>query len=161
MLYHTTWLISKLDPLKYIFEKPSLSGRLFEFPDEDLMAILQDENKEPVREVWKIFFDEASNIMRHGIGAVLISPEENYYPCTIRLDFNYRNNVTEYEACIIGLQMAIEKKIKTLKVYGDLTLVIYQLKGKWEARDLKLMLYQKHITSLMKHFKEIQFQHVP
>ena len=27
MLYHTTWLIAKLDPIKFIFEKPSLSGR--------------------------------------------------------------------------------------------------------------------------------------
>ena len=28
MLYHTTWLIARLDPTKYIFEKPSLSGRI-------------------------------------------------------------------------------------------------------------------------------------
>ena len=28
MLYQTTWLISKLDPIKYIFEKPSLLGRI-------------------------------------------------------------------------------------------------------------------------------------
>ena len=28
MLYHTTWLIAKLDPIKYIFEKPSLSKRI-------------------------------------------------------------------------------------------------------------------------------------
>ena len=28
MLYHTTWLIAKLDPIKVIFEKPSLSERI-------------------------------------------------------------------------------------------------------------------------------------
>ena len=28
MLYHTTWFIAKLDPIKFIFEKPSLSGRI-------------------------------------------------------------------------------------------------------------------------------------
>ena len=28
MLYHTTWLIARLDHIKYIFEKPSLSGRI-------------------------------------------------------------------------------------------------------------------------------------
>ena len=27
MLCHTTWLITKIDPIKYIFEKPSLSER--------------------------------------------------------------------------------------------------------------------------------------
>ena len=28
MLYHTTWLISKLDPLKFLMEAPALTGRL-------------------------------------------------------------------------------------------------------------------------------------
>ena len=28
MLYHTTWLIARLDPIKYIFEKPSLFKRI-------------------------------------------------------------------------------------------------------------------------------------
>jgi len=28
MLSHTIWLISKMDPLKYIFEKTSLTGRI-------------------------------------------------------------------------------------------------------------------------------------
>ena len=28
MLYHTIWLIARLDPIKYIFEKPSLSERI-------------------------------------------------------------------------------------------------------------------------------------
>ena len=28
MLYHTTWLIAKLDPIKFIFEKPSLFERI-------------------------------------------------------------------------------------------------------------------------------------
>ncbi|RDY12896.1 hypothetical protein CR513_02253, partial [Mucuna pruriens] len=26
MLSHTTWLVSKLDPIKYIFKKPTLTG---------------------------------------------------------------------------------------------------------------------------------------
>ena len=28
MLSHTTWLVSKMDSLKYIFEKPALTGRI-------------------------------------------------------------------------------------------------------------------------------------
>ena len=28
MLSHTTWLVSKMDPVKYIFEKPVLTGRI-------------------------------------------------------------------------------------------------------------------------------------
>ena len=29
MLYYTTGLISHMDPIKYIFEKPALKGKIF------------------------------------------------------------------------------------------------------------------------------------
>ena len=28
MLNYTTWLVSKIDPVKYIFDKPALTGRI-------------------------------------------------------------------------------------------------------------------------------------
>ena len=28
MLYYTTWLVSRMDPIKYIFEKPALIGKI-------------------------------------------------------------------------------------------------------------------------------------
>jgi len=90
-------------------------------------------------------FDGASNAIGHGIGAVLTSPEGNHFPATARLDFRCTNNMAEYEACVLGIQMAIERKVKTLKVYGDSALVIYQLKGEWETRDSKLVLYHDYI----------------
>ena len=39
------------------------------------------------------------------------------------------DNMAEYEACVRGLQAVIEKKIKSLNVYGDSALVICQLNG--------------------------------
>ena len=148
MLYHTTWLIARLDPIKYIFEKPSLFGRIvkwkvwrvwsaitdflaeraneeyepmsFDFPNEDLMAVLQiDEEKTPKEDGWKMYFDGASNALERGVRAELISPKGNYYSFTTKLSFDCTNNVTKYEACVLGLQAAIEKKIKRLNVYSD------------------------------------------
>ena len=129
MLYHTTWLIAKLDPIKFIFEKPSLSERIarwqvllsefdilyvsqkaikgsaiadflveraneeykpmsFDFPDEDLMAILQiEKEKSPEKDGWKMYFDGGSNALRRGVGTVLISPERNHCPFTAKLSF--------------------------------------------------------------------------
>ena len=75
-----------------------------------------------------MYFDGASNVLGHGIDAILISPEGEYCPFTARLNFDYTNNVAEYEACIMGLQAAIDKKVKNLKVYRDSALVIYQLR---------------------------------
>ncbi|RDX63186.1 Retrovirus-related Pol polyprotein from transposon 17.6, partial [Mucuna pruriens] len=41
----------------------------------------------------------------------------------------------KYEACAMGIIMAIEHQVKRLKVFGDSALVIYQLRREWETRD--------------------------
>ena len=87
--------------------------------------------------------------MGRSVGTVLISSEGNHCPFTAKLSFNCTNNVTEYEACVLGLQTAIEKKIKKLTVYEDTALVICQLNGEWETRDSKLMPYQEFIKGLI------------
>ena len=195
MFYHTIWLIARLNPIKYIFNKLSLSGRIarwqvllsefdilyvsqkaikksaiadfltertneeyepmsFDFPDEDLMAVLQiDEEKTPEENGWKMYFDGASNALGHGVETVLISPEGNHCPFTAKLSFDCTNNVVEYEACVLGLQAAIENKIKSLSVYGDSALVIYQLNGEWETKDSKLVPYQESIKKLIEQSK--------
>ena len=78
-----------------------------------------------------MYFDGAFNVLGHGIGAILISPKGKYCPFTARLNSDCTNNVAEYEAYIMGLQAAIAKKVKNLKVYGDSALVIYKLWGDW------------------------------
>ena len=92
------------------------------------MAVSHVEEESSKKSCWKLYFDGASNALGHGIGAVLITPEGEYYLFTAKLDFNCTNNVAEYEAYTIGLQAVIDKGIKALEVYGDLTLVIYQLR---------------------------------
>ena len=170
MLCHTTWLITKIHPGKYIFEKPSLSERVarwqvqlseydiqyvlskaikgsaiadflaeraledykpinFDFPDEDLMAVSHDKKGSSQEIGWKLYFNEASNALGHRIEAVLVTLKGEYCPFTTRLDFNCTNNMAKYEACFMGLPTAIDKRVKELDVYGDLALIIYQLRG--------------------------------
>ena len=96
----------------------------FEFSDEDLLAIFQIEDESTQEDTWKLYFDGVSNALGHEIGVVLISPEGEYCPFIARLNFDNTNNVAEYEACIMGLQAGMAKKVKNLKVYGDSALVI-------------------------------------
>ncbi|KAG8481511.1 hypothetical protein CXB51_026366 [Gossypium anomalum] len=198
MLYHTTWLISKLDPLKYMMESTALNGRMarwqillsefdivyvsqkaikgsaiadflasralqdyeplnFDFPNEELMCIAMIEDS-----LWKLNFDGASNAVGNRIGAVLVSPKGDHYPFTCKSDFDCTNNMAEYEACTMGLQAAIERGIKTLEVYGDFALVIYQLRGEWETRDPKLINYRKVVLgTLLEEFDDITFNYLP
>ncbi|XP_050897804.1 uncharacterized protein LOC127104675 [Lathyrus oleraceus] len=207
MMCHTTLLISKMDPIKYIFEKPAQTGRLahwhmllseydiqyvpqkaikgsilsdyladqpvedyeplkFDFPDEDIMWVKDFEKPEPEGGPepglwWKMMFDGSSNYSGHGIGAVLMNPKGGYTPFTARLDFECTNNIAEYEACILGLEAAIDLRIKLLEVSGDSALVIYQVKGEWETKNEKLVPYKAYIVELIKYFDEIKFEHVP
>ncbi|XP_038716782.1 uncharacterized protein LOC120010143, partial [Tripterygium wilfordii] len=200
MLYHTTWLISRMDPIKYIFEKPSLSGRIAKwqmllseydilyvaqkavkgsaiadylaeqaiddsqpmnpgFPDGEILSLEMESRKDMDR--WVMLFDGASNIVGNGIGAVLISPEGKVTPFTAKLYFNCTNNVSEYEACAMGIQAAIDVGIKKLQVYGDSQLVIRQLCDEWETRDAKFVPYYQHIKKLIKFFDCVEFDHIP
>jgi len=202
MLSHTTWLISKMDPIKYIFEKPALTGRIArwqmllseydilyvtqkaikgsaladflahqpvedyqpmlpDFPDEDISALFHADEYNHEVNTWTLFFYGAFNVMSHGIGVVLISPENQCIPVTTRLCFDCTNNIIEYEACDMGIRAAIEYRVKILEVYGDSALVVHQIKGEWETRDKKLIPYQVYIKGLMEYFDAIKFHHIP
>ena len=76
-----------------------------------------------------------------------------------KLNFDGASNAIEYEACIIGIRAAIERKIKVLEVYGGSALVIYQLKGEWETRDPKLINYRNPVLELIKEFDDIVFNY--
>ncbi|PKI39932.1 hypothetical protein CRG98_039676 [Punica granatum] len=77
-----------------------------DFPDEGILQVDEEENGT----AWKMYFDDAMNSTGSGIGAVLISPDGRYYPIAAKVDFHCTNNVAEYEACILGLQAAIDFK---------------------------------------------------
>ncbi|XP_016704353.1 uncharacterized protein [Gossypium hirsutum] len=61
----------------------------------------------------------------------------------------------------MGIRAAIERKVKVLEVYRDSALVIYQLKGEWETRDLKLISYRKLVLELIEEFDNITFSYLP
>ncbi|XP_016681170.1 uncharacterized protein [Gossypium hirsutum] len=118
----------------------------FDFPNEHLMCVATAEEGSQENHPWKLNFDGASNAVGNGIGAVLIL---------------IANNMVKYEACIMGIRATIERKIKVLEVYGDSTLVIYQLKGEWETRDPKLISYRKLVLELIEEFDDITFLYLP
>jgi len=104
-----------------------------EFPDEDIMALFEEKLDED-RDKWIVWFDGVSNILGHGVGAVLVSPDNQCIPFTARLGFNCTNNMAEYEACALAVQATI---------------------------DHKLIPYQAYIKELAGFFDQIFFHHVP
>jgi ribonuclease HI len=112
----------------------------FEFPDEHIMYLKMKDCEEPLPDEgpeigsqWKMIFDGAVNSYGNGIGAIITTPKGSHIPFTARLAFVCTNNEAEYEACIMGLEKAIDLRIKNLDVYGDSALVVKQIIG---ARSL-------------------------
>ena len=106
-------------------------------------------------------FDGAFNALGNGVGAVFSSPEGCHTPFTYILCFDCTNNMVEYEACILGLKAAIDLRIKFLSVYGDLALVISQVKGEWDTKHPNLILYKELVLNLIPYFEEVTFEHFP
>ena len=61
----------------------------------------------------------------------------------------------------MGIQAAIDLRIKFLQVYRDSTLVISQIKGEWDTKHLNLISYREHVLNLIPYFEEITFEHIP
>jgi len=93
------------------------------------MTLFEEEVEDEDRDKWIVWFNGASNALGHGVGVLLVTPNDQCIPFTTRLGFDCTNNMAEYEAYALGIQAEIDFKVKLLKVYGDLALVIHQLKG--------------------------------
>ena len=89
-------------------------------------------------QVWQLFFDEASrtnpkgNIIV-GVRVVLISPHNYVIPRAFSLIKPCSNNVSEYSARLIGMQLAEEIGVKNLEAYGDSKLIVNQVRGEYEV----------------------------
>ena len=71
-----------------------------------------------------MYFDGARRKSRAGAGVIFVTPEEAIIPYSFTLISAISNNAAEYEALIIGLEIAHNMGLSTLSVYGDSQLVI-------------------------------------
>jgi ribonuclease HI len=87
---------------------------------------------------WKMFFDGATQ--RDGAGArvVFITPEGDVLPYLFTLIECCSNNVAEYQALILGLDMAMDLKTTHLEVFRDSKLIINQVLSEYEVKKARL-----------------------
>ncbi|XP_070036282.1 uncharacterized protein [Nicotiana tomentosiformis] len=108
-----------------------------------------------------MFFDGATDFKGVGIGAVLVSEIGQHYPVCAKLRFSGTNNMAEYEACILGLNLAVDMNIQELLVIGDSDLLVHQVQGEWATKNTKILPYLYHVQEMMRRFMKIEFRHVP
>ena len=69
--------------------------------------------------------------------------------------------MAEYEACILGLKIAVDMNIHELLVIGDTNLLIHQVQGEWAVKIPKIIPYVQYVQKLWKRFHKIEFRHTP
>ncbi|XP_070044159.1 uncharacterized protein [Nicotiana tomentosiformis] len=129
------------------------------FPDEEISFVGEEITE--TYDGWIMFFDGAANFKGVGIGAVLVSDIGQHYPVSAKLRFTCTNNMAEYEACILGLNLAIDMNIQELLVIGDSDLLVHQVIGEWAIKNTKILSYLYYVQKLMKRFTKIEFKYVP
>ena len=75
---------------------------------------LEDKGAEEHR-IWSIHMDGLSNQRAGGAGVVIQIPDGDKIECMIRLDFPTTNNEAEYEALVVGLDLAKAAGAKNLE----------------------------------------------
>src|SRR5438270_12436998 len=107
--------------------------------------------------VWQMYFDGASRTIPRaglvvGVGIVFISPRNHVIPRAFSLTKPCTNNFAEYNALLIGLQLAHQLEVRNLQAYGDSELVINQLRGEYEVRSDDLIPYFNFVLQMAEQF---------
>ncbi|XP_058215842.1 uncharacterized protein LOC131326938 [Rhododendron vialii] len=111
---------------------------------------------------WKLSFDGSKTDRGVGAGVVFTSPKGEFLQFSFQLDESriLTNNQAEYEALIIGLEIAKELNIRYLNVTGDSQLVIRQITGEYKCNHPLLELQLQKVKILVAYFDEVHLQHV-
>ncbi|KAL5574120.1 hypothetical protein UlMin_023717 [Ulmus minor] len=109
---------------------------------------------------WELMFDGAASAKGGGIGVVLTGLESQVLTKTCKLLYSCSNNEAEYEALIVGIEMAEKEDVKRLTIKGDSRLVIQQLKGEFAVKEPALVKYRTKAQQILRKFQAYRLEHV-
>ncbi|XP_070007484.1 uncharacterized protein [Nicotiana sylvestris] len=156
-----------LDPLKYIFQKPMPTGKLAMWQillsEFNIIYVTQKEEKTLLKHMMDggCFLTEPQISKEWALEQFWYQKWVSIIRYLLNLDFPYTNNMAKYEACILGLNMAVDMNIQELLVISDSDLLVHQVQGELATKNCKILPYLHHVQELRKRFTKIEFQHMP
>ncbi|GKU88726.1 hypothetical protein SLEP1_g2955 [Rubroshorea leprosula] len=104
---------------------------------------------------WTLYVDGVSSSKGSRAGALLIGPYGYRSEHALKFNFDATNNMAEYEALLLGLQLALELKVMVIQMYSDSQLVVNQVNSICEVVDLVMMKYVALVAELKSVFVEV------
>ncbi|GKV17245.1 hypothetical protein SLEP1_g27777 [Rubroshorea leprosula] len=134
----------RLNPAKCIFDVESrkflcfmVSRRGIEVNPEKIKEVAKMEPPKSVKDI--LYVDGALSNKGSGTGAILLGLDGYRSEHALKYNFDATNNMAEYEALLLGLQLAIELKVAAIQIYNDSQLVVNQVNSVYEVVDLVMM----------------------
>ncbi|KAL2252589.1 UNVERIFIED_CONTAM: hypothetical protein Sindi_0053600 [Sesamum indicum] len=120
----------------------------------DFVMELSNDQKEPetVEQPclkWMLHVDGSSNVNNGGAGILIQGPKGVEIEVAARLSLPVPNNEAEYEALILGLELAHEASARDLEVFTDSQLIALQIEGTYETRERTMSSYKEIVQRLM------------
>ena len=112
--------------------------------------------------LWHLDFDGSVNKLGAGVGVWITNIEKNHVEGhAFRLNFKCTNNMAEYEALILGLQIIKNLGGKRIAIMGDSELIVKQIKGDYSVYNPRLSRYRETILDLINDLLECNFSTIP
>ena len=88
---------------------------------------------------------------------VPISLERIIIEKSLRLDFSATNNEVEYETLLVGMTMIQKMGGKVVEMFSNSRLVVGQVQGELEAKDVRMQEYLSQVRHLQSGFEYFNF----
>ncbi|XP_020972633.1 uncharacterized protein LOC110269268 [Arachis ipaensis] len=188
MVAKSVKVIAQTDIIKYMLSFPMLRGRLGKWmlalTEFDLQYVspkvvkdqviadflvdnsnkLNDQRANVIDievDYWKLYFDGSKHKDGAGVGILIFSPEGIPSEFSFKLKDSCSNNVEEYEALILGLEILISKGALEVQILGDSQLVLKQLSKDFKCNNEKLQKYLTTSWELLTSFPKVSLVHIP
>ena len=109
---------------------------------------------------WSIHTDGSLNRHAGGAGVVIETPDGDKIECMIRLDFPTTNNEAEYEALVVGLDLAKAAGAENMIVHCDSQVIISQINNDYECRNERMKKYLEEVKNRIGSL-EVRFVQIP
>jgi ribonuclease HI len=110
--------------------------------------------------MWHMHFDGSCSNEGNGADIILYSPIGKIHNFSYRLEFSCTNNVTEFEALLLGIENAYNLGCGHLTVFGDSELVVNLVRKIYSPSNKLLKHYTQVVWMLISNLLSFNITHV-
>jgi ribonuclease HI len=122
---------------------------------------LRTRKEQKGNKAWTVFCDGSWGIFSAGVAAILISPSKIRTCYAARLEFNYTNNIAEYEALLLGLRKLKAMGIRRAILKSDSQVITCHIDKSSKARDPKFEKYLDMVRRMEASFEGCSVKNIP